>query len=336
MRDVADDAEETPASESPRKRLRRGQFAWVARVTERLRAVMRVMTYAMVVCMVIAFFALRSAYGDVKESALVIGRELAGFGDLLGKSSRVLLNGEPIYVSSAMTDQSVEQVLDRFEGICKKSGNGLAKEFSKLPEQLKEQVREELGEEEDEDGSGLGVMRGSTSRDGMVACLVQSPGQRDKEMIDRLTEFVETGDLSKVGWLRYAYAKKTENGRTHVVTSWTDGAFRVFNLMPEDGKDAPGSDPRGTTRPERAARILSAEIEGAPHSVRIYDSKAAVNEVLAGYDREMPKLGWERLPFVHEEVKHGRAFSREGVDTLVFVYENRGGSLISMVQTRSD
>ena len=49
-----------------------------------LRGVVRVLVYCMFVSVVIAGISVRSAYGDFKDSSMVIGRQLATFGDLEG------------------------------------------------------------------------------------------------------------------------------------------------------------------------------------------------------------------------------------------------------------
>ena len=102
-----------------------------------INGVLRVMAYASVVCLGISAVAARSAWGDFKESSLVIGRELSQFGDLLGKSQRLRLNGEPVFVASAMTDQTVRQVIDRSDATCREHSGGLAEEFENLPETVK-------------------------------------------------------------------------------------------------------------------------------------------------------------------------------------------------------
>lgn len=304
-----------------------------APIFERIRAISRLALYVAVVCSVIAFFALRRAYADVGQSALMIGRELSQFEDLLGKSHALMLNGERLYVASAMTDQPVSEVLDRFETACAKSGNGLAEEMAKVPENIREDVLAQV-KAYDDDPSTIGVLREESDTDGAVACLVQPPEQQGVPLADRLNQFATQGDLALVGYLRYAYAKRTKAGRTHVVTSWTDRSFQVFSLVPMDG-EPPGTDPKNAVRPKESLRLLSAEIEGAPHAVRIYDSKASQADILKQFDESMPDKGWERLPFVHEEAPEARAYSREGVDLLVFAYENGSGSLISMVETSS-
>ena len=279
-----------------------------------LRGVVRVLGYASFVSLVLGTVAMRSAYADWKESALVVGRELSQFEDLVGQSHRLRLNGEPVYVASAQTEQPVQTVLGRFETLCKDNAGSMPSMFAQLPENLREQFEHNLP------GSrGLGVIRQDAESEGYVACLAQKPGDDWTTMASRLQAFGDTGDLSKVGNLRYVYAKRRAGASsTHVVTVWTEGPFKIGNIAPDDGREPPGSDPENAPRPVDAVRLLSAEIEGAPYAVRMYDSPKRDQDVLAQYDRELPKLGWEAVPYVSEQVKYGRAFQRQGVEMLVF------------------
>lgn len=298
-----------------------------------LRGILRVLAYCFVVSSVLAVLALRSALGDMKESALVIGRQLSGFEDLLGTPHRLMLNGEPVNVASAMTDQSVHAVLDRFDAVCRKSGNGLAQEFERLPDTLRADAAKQLGTS---DGSRLGIVRKESEGEGMVACLAASPALSKLSLKERLANFEQDGDLADVGMLRYVYAKQTPAGRTHVVSAWTDGSFHIFRLAPIDGSEPPGTDLPDVGRPADSKRLLSAEIEGAPHSVHIYDAPGQAADVLKKFDDRLSAQGWKAIPFVAEETPRGRAYSKKGVDMLVFAHPDGDHALVSMVETRSE
>ncbi len=314
------------------KAIRPSPFSWLWEKRKRLRAVLRLMAYCLVVSLVIGVVALRSAYGDMKESVMIIGRQLSQFKDLTHGSYRLRLNGEPINVASAMTDQPIKQVLDRFQTACEQGDLGLADQFKKLPATLKKKVKAKL----DHNGWHFGIMRKESEDEGMVACLVQRHDVLKTPVAQRLSRFAATGDLGELGLLRYAYARRTSSGRTHVVTSWTDGAFHVFNLAPVDGSEPPGSDAPHVGRPSGAKRLLSAEIEGTPHSIRVYDCPSQADHVLSGFDKRLPGQGWKIMPFVAEETPGARAYSRQGVDMLVFATPDGDHSLVSIVETRSE
>jgi hypothetical protein len=266
----------------------------------------------------------------MKESALVIGRQLAQFGDLTGHSNRLLLNGEPINLASAMTDQSVKHVLDRFQAACERGDIGLAQDFEKLPAALKKKTLAQVGENK------VGIMRQENASEGMVACLVRGNGPVQVPVVKRLAAFAKTGDLSSVGYLRYAYARRTPAGHTHVITSWTDDSFHLFNLSPMDGSEPPGSDVPNAGRPQGAKRLLSAGIEGTPHSVRVYDCPSQARDALTGFDKQVSGKGWKPIPFVAQETPGSRAYSRKGVDLIVFASPEGDHSVVSIVETRSE
>lgn len=317
--------------ESPKRRpLPPSPFRWMWAKRARLFAAARLLAYCFVVFSVLGVLALRSAYGDMKESALVIGRQLSQFGDLTGHTHRLMLNGEPINLASAMTDQSVKRVLDRFQAACKRGEVGLAKDFQHLPEALRKKALAKAGESE------VGIMRKENDGEGMVACLVRGKDQANTPIAKRLKEFAKTGDLSSVGFLRYAYARRTPAGHTHVITSWTDGSFHIFNMAPMDGSEPPGTDPPHAGRPHGAKRLLSASIEGTPHSVRVYDCPSQPEAALSGFDAQVSKKGWKAIPFVASESPGARAYSRKGADMLVFAAPEGDRSVVSIVESRSE
>jgi len=314
----------TPNHASPATRLRR----WWRGV--RLLGLIRVAIYIVVVTLVMGALAGRSAWGDLKETSLVLGRELAQFGDVLGKSNRVRINGETMYVSSALTDQSVTTLLDRFERACREHSAGLAQEFERLPEAVREDLAPGLA------ATGTsGVMRHGNDEEGVVACLAQEGQESPAGLGRKLEQFAVTGDLGVVGNLRYVYAKRTDKGRTHVLAAWTDGSLRVFNIVPMDGAEPPGTDPPEVPRPDAASRLLSAEVEGAPYGVHIYDVAQRSDQVLRGYDEQMPKRGWTPVPVVALKQPSMRAFQRPGVDLMIMAHPQGDRTFVSLVETVS-
>ncbi|HNS99460.1 MAG TPA: hypothetical protein PLJ27_13995 [Polyangiaceae bacterium] len=301
------------------------RLAEKARHRIHLRGVIRVLAYCFVVSVVLGGLSIRSAWGNFKDSALIVGRQFASFGDLEGRIHRVRLNGEPVLVTSAVTTASMDDVLGRFEALCRQDAGGLDKIFETLPANLKEEFETADG------AAGVGIVRNQAGPEGMVACLSQQPLEGWQSLPSRIEKFLSTGDLTHIGDLRYVYTKQMD-GRTHVITVWTEGSFNLFNVAPMDGQEAPGSDSPNAPRPEEAVRLLSATVEGAPYAVRIYDSAKPQQEVLAMYDSQMPSRGWSPIPHATDDVAHGRAYTREGVDLLIFAFEQKDRSYVSVVE----
>lgn len=300
-----------------------------ARKERRIIKLMRLAVYATVVSAGLGLVAARSVYGDVRSTALSMGRELGQLGDV-GSKRPLRLNGEPIFIASTTEDASVKEILDQTEARCRRGSAGLASDIGNFSEALARELPKGAN-----DARAAGILREEQGDSGVVACLIREDGQPAGTVSDiaaHLGDLMKTGDLSALGRLRYVFAEKTKSGRTHVVAAWTDGSFNLFALMPPAGKDAPGSDPAQAPRPPNALRILSADVEGVPYSVRIYDSSATPTEIVALYDREMAGRGWEPSYGVPGEGPEQRAFSRPGADLMVITSRDGGRTLVTLIE----
>jgi hypothetical protein len=294
-------------------------------MSPRVRGTLRVGVYLGVVSMIGAGLAARSAWGSVSEQALVTGRQLAKLAEFTDAPERLVLNGQPIQIASAVSSLSVEEVLNRFEGVCREDGT--------IPRDLRE-VKGLLDNKEFVERAkkgNFGILRQQTKDDGVIACAVKNPQNGQRPTWESLGKFAESWDLADVGFLRYAYAQRTESGNTLVLTAWTDGSFKVDAMTPADGADAPGSDSPNVPRPPSSVRFLSAAAEGRPHGVRIYQSQASAKDVLEGYSRDLLKSGWETIDTEHPE---SRYFSKNGVDVVLVAEQAGDRSVVSMVETR--
>lgn len=300
-----------------------------ARREPRIKKLARLAVYCTAVSLGLGLVAARSVYGDVKQTALSMGHELGQLGDV-GTKRPLRINGEPIFIGSSVEDLSVKEILDRTEARCKLASAGMAADLENLSATLKQGVEEQVGA-----SKAAGILREDRDDSGVVACLIRDEGEPAGGMNDvaaRLGEMVKTGNLGALGRLRYVFAEKTKTGRTHVVAAWTEGPFNLYALMPGAGKDAPGSDSTLVARPPRAQRILSADVEGVPYSVRIYDSAATPAEIVKMYDDEMPKKGWEPTYGVPGEGPDQRAFMRPGSDVMVITSRDGARTLVSIIE----
>lgn len=311
-------------------------FGWVSRGTAKVLPWLRLSAFAFVVCVVIAVLAARSAVADVGTQAIVVGRQLSELKDLVDGSHRVRLNGELVNVASATTELPLSKVLDRFEANCANWGNGLEDDFKRLSAAGKEAVFSQLGQRVE--GSKLGILRQETPFEGVVGCIVRTPEQRSIPLLDRLGKLVDTSDLGELGLVRYAYARRTPEGRTHVVTSWTDGSFRFDRFSPAPGTDAPGTDPNGFGRPLGGVRLLSAEIEGVPHGVRVYLSKVPAKQLLDDYEKRILAAGYAVVDHASDDAPGTRAYTRLDVDLIVVTNDDAktGGTAVTVVESRNE
>jgi hypothetical protein len=294
----------------------------------RIKKLARLGVYCAVVSLGIGLLAARSVYGDVASSALSIGHELGKMEDA-GKRRPLRINGEAIYVGAVTVDTPVVEVLDRAEAGCRSRSAGAVRDLDGVPESVRAHLPQ--------GSAASGVLRENRLGRGVVACLVRdddTPGLGLKDLTARLSALAGSGDLAEVGRLRYVFAETTASGRTRVVSAWTEGSFNLYAILPKAGSDAPGTDAADAPRPPRAQRILSADIEGVPYGVRLYDTPASPAEVIGVYDREMAGRGWEPAFGTPGDGPDQRAYTRPGADLMVITSKDGERTVVSVIETR--
>lgn len=281
----------------------------------------RVLAYVGVVAVGITGLATASAYGDVKRTALELGNELGTFEDVGGANRPIVLNGQPVYLTNTVQDIPFDVVLDRIEEHCRRNSAGLRSELENLSETVRKDLAEEIeGPEAD------AILREEESDRGVVVCLV-SEGERS--LFDRFQRFAETGNVSEIGQLRYVYARRTSNGSTHVVATWTDGYFNLRNFFPVEG-DAPGQDPDGAARPPSSRRLLEARIQDVPYGTWVYSSTEQPVAVMESVDAGMVEKGWR--PLKRDMRQQSLVYTKDGRDLFVSTASHKGRTVVSMIQ----
>jgi hypothetical protein len=287
----------------------------IPRLFDRVRALARLAAYGGAVFFVLAALAMRSAWGDVGESSMIVGRELMSMKDMVGASHQVRLNGEAVYVASATLEAGPRDVLDRVEKLCREGSRDLDDVVRDPENKLSAELRTSL------QGMGpmaLGIMRRDAGTEGVVGCLARPTNGGVAALSERLATFAKSHDLGDVGHLRYVYARQVKPGLTHVVTVWSEGQLRLDKLFPPTGEPA-GSDPPGMPRVPGSTRLLSAEVDGAPYGIRIYDAPGSPAEALRFLDEQMPTHGWSSTQSVIKVDERARHFEKEGIELVVAV-----------------
>jgi len=296
----------------------------------------RVVAFLGVVNLCVMVASLPSARAAAESAARRAGEQLlAQLGpSIIGDAQGVVVNGQRVFVASKTTRLPPGEVLSAFERLCRDGASEWREEVNRLPgaTKLPEQLREVSNATTfrlDPDGASPG----------QVACIVPRGEMRGvRGLMKRLSAFIETGDLSKIGDGRLAVVRRDEkSGWTHVVALWSEGSFSLLRMFPEQG-DAPGRDSPYAPRPRDAVRVLSAEIDGRPYAMRVYDTARPRSEVLATYSREMAAAGWAAQPLASTpafEVNDSvRAFQKDGTAVLVAVNrtpaEKTGVTLLEM------
>lgn len=253
---------------------------------------LRMATYSAFAFGLLAAGAARSVYADAREMGLGIGHQLAKLEDLTGGAYLVRVNGTEIYRASAHTSQSPAEVLSRYETYCRENPGLLGRAMRDIPVTMGAPSSLPA-----QSPLRAAIVRDENDERGMVACFVQNPDAPASNFIESLRSMVETGDISKLGQFRYVFAERSNGtqGGSHVVTSWSDGELNVGKMFPSSG-DAPGSDSSRVPRPGESRRTLSAEVEGYPGAVRVYESSATRADIERTYDQALTAKGFSKVP----------------------------------------
>lgn len=283
---------------------------------------LRVTTYAATVFGLLALLAARSVYADAREIALGVGHQLGTLEDLTGGAYLLHVNGAEIHRSSARTQLSVKDVLDRYQAYCASSPSELGLAMQDIPRALEEHVKLPKSHP-----IRSGIVRDENGRRGMVACFVDEHATGGG-LRDRLDAFQRTGDLTAFGKFRYAFAEAREDGGSHVVTLWSDRGLVIDRMFPATG-DAPGTDSTLAPRPAGSRRTFAAWAEGYPAGVRIYESRGASANVERHYDAIFEEAGFEKI-----SREGGAAYvGADGTQVFVSLRESGDRTLTTVVET---
>jgi hypothetical protein len=247
----------------------------------RAKAILRLTAYLAIVSVGLGALGVRAARAEAGKAGLAFGRQLLPLVELESERSTIRLNGQPLFVSSAITSGPIGAILDRFERDC--AGGSHAAETRFAPRL--DVFRREAG-----------------SREGVVFCFAHG----ERSFADAALRYRSSRDLGEFGDLRYAYVTRTDDGRARVVATWTEGSFKL-DAETETG-DAAGSDPEEAPRPPHARRVLSATLGQAPgqasgpasgqtfgqarYGMYAFASSESPEAVARFYDRAMAERRW--------------------------------------------
>jgi hypothetical protein len=313
----------------PHRKVRKLPGHFAKKFLHGMAGFLRVASFLTVVCLLASVVALRSARASLGESAVIIGREIAALGDLVGSAYRIRLNGESLYVASATLKEPPSEVLDRLENYCRGNAGGLKDLMAHLPEEKKKELLADGAAPE-----SLGILRTSVENEGFVSCFAQRSELTATNFMSRLEKAIRSGDMSEFGDLRYFYVRGSKETGSHVVTVLSMGRFNLMNVFPSDGSEPPGTDSPTVARPAHSKRLLSAEVEGVPNAVRLYEVKGTEQDVLKHFDAELAGKGWQNISLERTTLKAARAFSHEGRDLFVFAETMAlDKTVVSMIET---
>jgi hypothetical protein len=288
----------------------RGPLVWLTYV---VRAA-RVVGFTVVVIVLILAFQVHSVRASAQEQAVTLGAELAQFHDLVSGAHRVVINGETMYVASALSGEDVKTLLDRFQTYCDTRNGGVPADFTRMAPAKAQELRHVLG---DDWLDHWGVVRDEADGVGTVMCIAQEGQAGVAGVMAKLRATMDGDwDLHALGDFRYIYARKVGEGKTQVLTSMTDGPFHLRRIFgASENEDAPGDDPPAAPRPPGSRRLLSSSVDGLPYGVQVFSTPQSVDEVFSFYRRELPSRGWSQV--IGLEEFGGQAWRREGARMIV-------------------
>jgi hypothetical protein len=306
-------------------------FQYTPEKKKHLKGLVRASAYVGALSLVFGAVQMRNARAEITNRTMELGRQMAQLASTTNhENNKISLNGQAIWVGSATANSAAVTILDRYESYCQKNSAQPTNDWRELASKADASV--------DKKFLATGVMRGGTSQEGVVLCFTKSESSKPS-VTEALSAFAETGELGALGSLRYVYVKQGENGRSSVLTAWTDDKFNIKDLVPEEGKDSGGLEFPNIPRPPEHTRILSAQIIDSPYGVNIYQGKEAPSKVLAFYDAEMHKRGWfgfdpEIEKMSEQEGKPdpamGRLYERDGVVLTIASKVDEGSTVTAL------
>jgi hypothetical protein len=255
----------------------------------RVRGVARLVGYASVALLLLSAALARASYESLSDGQLRVGQQLDSAGGLLSAPRTVSINGAIVNLTVALTDQSPEEVLDRYEAICESHPELSSRAMSDIAWALRGARPGGLPVAK----LPRGVLRSEAHGDGALTCFAGDRPFSLGELPAHIRAFEASGDLSAIGHLRYVFAKKVGAG-SFVRTVWSDGPVNLARMFPAAG-DADGFDSSLVPRPFESRRVLSASSSQLPDTIHVYETRETEDAVRGYYAREMSARGWAPL-----------------------------------------
>jgi hypothetical protein len=277
-----------------------------------------VIAYFAVVIVVLFFCTAGRARAEFADQTLDLGRQMAKLALAPDHSvTPLVFNGQHILMGSTTSEATPDAVLKQYEQYCKSNVSPAFANFDIKPLDPPQAVKDGF------------VRVGEPGGEGAVVCFVRGPGSKatTKEAFD---EFGKTGRLGAIGQLRYAYASRGKDGKTLVLTAWTDSKFNTLEMFPPSlDHDVPGSDYNGVPRIANSLRMISISTPKGPYGMNVYKTNKSPTEVVGYFDHEMRDRGWFIIdPQIPDMVSHG--YMKDGVVLTLTANETDRGNFYAL------
>jgi hypothetical protein len=284
------------------------------------------------VCLgVLLYVDYRIARATVMDRLLGLGQRMAPYlddGRATEKPRVVRINGVPIYVAAGQTPHPPSFVRKWYQDRYAARGDGL--------DELSQKMRQKgiLPPE----APSLNQLAFGDGEKGGVAALDFGQKLSLEALKERLARFAGAGDLGAIARLRYVYYERTGEGGTRFLTVWTDERFNLGQFMPGERRDADGFDLKDVPRYPGTVRVLSAEEQGMPQRMVVYDGPGSADNAQMFYRARMRTLGWaEDETFARLAAREGRKamrFANPRHEVVLDLSSEDGNLVVCAIETR--
>lgn len=284
-----------------------------------LKKVARLTGYFAVVGAVSGLYCYKNARAEVGEQMIEVGKNLSQLSDMVDTTHNFSMNGQHIYMSSGIIDQSIDKVLDRYEEHCK-TGKGIFSDLLKDAENTADMSP----------AFKMGIVREQRAEKGALLCLVRG-AQTPESAVDALQKFADTKDFGALGDVRYVHVHKVKSGATKVTLLWTEGSVMLNELMAEGDKEPTGRDPVYLPRPLNSKRLMSIDAIGTKYNAFVYSTDETPEAVMADLKSKMDQQGWVTVGDTVDNVL-SRGFLKDDVTTYVGIQRDseNGRTIVGM------
>jgi hypothetical protein len=297
----------------------------VLRSSKRWTARLRIAALLGAVSLCAAVSSLRAAEARARELANSAGEAMLRYSEAehIDETRALNVNGIVLHVSSGSSQRSVDEVLDFFHDRCQRAGAAFAHHLLQAAGAgPTPQPREHLLD---------ATLRAQDDQRGHLACLdLGSEKLGVEELMARLRAFITTLDVSRVGELRFVWARR-EHNYTKYVAMWTAGSLSLREAFPETG-DAPGVDLDELPRPHGAQRVLSAYQQDRAPLLLGYRALGTVTEVEKRYREQLSSHGFAvRSEPLDAGGRWLSIIGPRGAALALLTTDARGGARVSLV-----
>lgn len=294
----------SPSDRGPMGRRGLRPTMWQAWHATKLARWVRLGTFLMVALGGTTWLIVHRTEAQLSDDLMGAGSALMRFTDADDADGpRVInVNGERVHVASGSSEETLAEVMDAFEAICLERDGDFTEQLHALAAERPAGAGATFLEEFHP------VFRSNHGDErGVVACLDLGDSRRTPEdILDSYDRFQENGDLHEIGDIRYLFAQRAGEHRTHFVSLWTEGSFHPDHVLPGNS-DAPGDDLAGLPRPPRSRRTLAAFQEGREDRFVMYEGSSMTEwELEAWYHDELEAQGWTLTDVPEEEGRDAR------------------------------